>query len=424
MSLLRFVHAADLHLDSPFSGLKANAPSNVAEALQKATFEAYENIIDLCIAEQVDALLVAGDIFDSADRSLRAQRAFVSGLEQLHEAGVRSFICHGNHDPLDGWEAQLTYPPSCHRFGRQFECVPVIEQSPETAVVYGISYPVREVRENLVEQLGKVDSSPFSIGLLHANVGGNTDHDAYAPCTLSDLEQSGVDYWALGHVHARQILREGGPTIVYPGNPQGKNPTETGTKGVFLVNVDDNANIDLEFQCTDAVRWVHLKLDISELQTEQELLDEIGELVQEALTEAQFRSVVARLTLSGRGPLSDSLRQANFIDDVRSSINEDWSDRSPFAWCERIENRSAAPFNRRERMAGSDFLAEFLRLCDRAKADLQLQDQLRASFNDLLEHRRYRRDLPEDLLTETDLPALIDEAELVALDLLTSDEEK
>ena len=424
MSQLRFVHAADLHLDSPFSGLRAVAPPNVAEALHNATFEAYKNIIDLCIDEQVDALLVAGDIFDSADRSLRAQRAFVSGLERLHTEGIRSFICHGNHDPLDGWEAQLNYPASCHRFGRSFKCVPFFEQGPDSAVVYGISYPVREVRENLIYQLGKVDPGPFSIGLLHANVGGNPNHDAYAPCTLSDLEQSGVDYWALGHVHTRHVLREGTPTVAYPGNPQGKNPSETGAKGVLLVEVDDSANVRLSFRCTDAVRWVHLKLDISELQTEQELLDEISELVEESLTDAQSRSVVARLTLSGRGALSDSLRQPNFTDDVRSSINEDWSDRSPFAWCERIENQSAPPFNREERMAGSDFLAEFLRLCDRAKTDPQLQEQLRASFTELLEHRRYRRDFPEDLLTETDLPALIDEAELIALDLLTSDEEK
>lgn len=424
MSQIRFVHAADLHLDSPFTGLRADAPANVADALHRATFEAYGNIIDLCIAEQVDALLVAGDIFDSADRSLRAQRAFVNGLERLHEAGIRSFICHGNHDPLDGWEARLTYPSSCHRFGPQFEGVPIFEQDPDTAVVYGISYPVREVRENLVVQLGRVEPGPFSIGLLHANVGGNPNHDAYAPCTLGDLELSGVDYWALGHVHTRQTLREGTPTVAYSGNPQGKNPTETGAKGVFLVEVADGANVRLSFRCTDAVRWAHLKLDISELQTEQELLDEIGELVQESLSEAQFRSLVARLTLSGRGPLSESLRQPNFIDDLRSSINEDWIDRSPFAWCERIENLSAAPFNRAERMSGSDFLAEFLRVCERAKADLQVQEQLRASFDELLNHRRYRRDLPEDLLKETDLPALIDEAELVALELLTSDEEK
>ena len=118
MPLLRFVHAADLHLDSPFTGLKAAAPDNVANALYAATFTAYENIIDLCIDEGVDALLVAGDVYDGKDRSLRAQLKFVEGLRRLDEAGIRSFVCHGNHDPLDGWEAKLNYPPGCKRFGR------------------------------------------------------------------------------------------------------------------------------------------------------------------------------------------------------------------------------------------------------------------------------------------------------------------
>ncbi|MCY4436221.1 MAG: DNA repair exonuclease [Chloroflexi bacterium] len=423
MSKLRFVHAADLHLDSPFSGLRAVAPPSVAKALHNATFEAYKNLIDLCIDEQVDALLVAGDIFDSADRSLRAQRAFVSGLERLHEAGIRSFICHGNHDPLEGWEAQLTYPSSCHRFGRAFECVPFFDSSPDSAVVYGISYPVREVRENLVYQLGRVDPDRFSIGLLHANVGGNPNHDAYASCTLSDLEQTGVDYWALGHVHARQILRDGTPTVAYPGNPQGKNPTETGAKGVYLVEVADDRSIQHAFHCTDVVRWASLRFDISDSQTEQELLDDLGELLRETLSKADGRSVVVRLTLTGRGSLSAVLRRDNFVEELRDEINKYWSDYSPFTWCERIENQSASPFNRAERVVGSDFVAEFLRVCNRAKNDHELQDRLRANLDELLRHHRFRRDLPDELHEKIELSDLIDEAESIAIDLLTEVDE-
>ena len=137
---LKFVHTADLHLDSPFTGLKSTAPDNVARLLYEATFDAYTNIIDLCITERVDALLVAGDIYDGADRSFRAQHRFIAGLQQLDDAGIRSFVCHGNHDPLDGWEARLDYPPTCYRFGEEFESAPVFQDDPDRAVVYGISY--------------------------------------------------------------------------------------------------------------------------------------------------------------------------------------------------------------------------------------------------------------------------------------------
>ena len=151
---LRFVHAADLHLDSPFTGIRATAPENVAKALYSATFDSYQNIIDLCISEGVDALLVAGDIYDGADRSLRAQRSFIDGLRSLDSAGIRSFVCHGNHDPLDGWEARLEYPTGCHRFGADFQAVPVFGDEPDRVLVYGISYPTRDVYENLVSRLG------------------------------------------------------------------------------------------------------------------------------------------------------------------------------------------------------------------------------------------------------------------------------
>ena len=130
----RFIHAADLHLDSPFTGIRAAAPENVASALYSATFDSYRNIIDLCISEGVDALLVAGDIYDGADRSLRAQRAFIDGLRNLDAAGIRSFVCHGNHDPLDGWEARLSYPDGCHRFDPDFEAVPLFPDEPDRAL--------------------------------------------------------------------------------------------------------------------------------------------------------------------------------------------------------------------------------------------------------------------------------------------------
>ena len=414
---LRFIHAADLHLDSPFTGIKAAAPENVATALYSATFDSYNNIIDLCITEQVDALLVAGDIYDGADRSLRAQRAFIDGLRSLDAAGIRSFVCHGNHDPLDGWEARLSYPDGCHRFGSEFEAVPLFPDEPERALIYGISYPTRDVYDNLVSQLGQVDEAAFTVGLLHANVGGNTDHALYAPCSLDDLAQSGIDYWALGHVHTRQVLRERAPTVVYPGNPQGRHPNETGARGVYLVEVDATGSVNLDFRPTDTVRWERVSIDISALETEQDLLNEIDDTIQNRLDGAEGRSVVARMTLTGRGELNRFLRQTGAADDLLEGVNNQWAERVPFTWCERIEDESAAAIDRDAMRSGEDFLAEVLRTADQIREN---PETLHAGLVELYQLRRFRQHLAA--FTAEEIAALLDEAEALAVNLLAEDD--
>ena len=391
MTRIRFVHAADLHLDSPFVGIKAAAPDNVASALHGATFAAYENIIKLCIDEQVDALLIAGDVYDSADRSLRAQLKFVDGLRRLDDAGIRSFVCHGNHDPLDGWEARLDYPPRCTRFGSVFEAVPVFENEPGRAVVHGISYPTRDVNENLVPRLGAVDPDTFSIGLMHANVGNRSGHNPYAPCSQDDLERTGINYWALGHVHTREVLSTQSPTVVYPGNSQGKHPNETGARGVYLVDVDDGGTVNLDFKAVDTVRWERPVLDIFRMETEQDLRDGLHQSMESALAEAEGRSVVLRITLTGRGGTHSALRQPNFIQDLIDDLTGEWSRRSPFAWCERIEDETRPSFNRQERIKGFDFLAEVLKTSDRAKDDDDMRARMRKGLSDLYQHQHYSR---------------------------------
>ena len=420
---IRFVHAADLHLDSPFTGLKAAAPENVATALYSATFDAYENIINLCISEEVDALLVAGDVYDGADRSLRAQLKFVEGLNNLDTQGIRSFVCHGNHDPLDGWQARLAYPQSCRRFGTEWEAVPVFE-NPNRAVIHGISYPKREFTENLARRLGRVDPGPFSIGLLHANVSNDPNHAAYAPCSLEDLATSGIDYWALGHVHTRQVLSEREPAVVYPGNPQGRHPNETGARGVYLVEVDDGGNVHSTFHLMATVRWETLPVDIAPFEREQELLDALQEGMQGLLDSTDGRSAVARVTLTGRGALNRTLRRPNAIDDLVEEINGEWAERSPFVWCERIEDASASPFDREARLKGSDFLAEVLRTADRAKTDPALISRLGAGLSDLYQHHRFRRYLSKLAPNEEDIAALVEEAEAMAVDLLAEDDDR
>ena len=226
---------------------------------------------------------------------------------------------------------------------------------------------------------------------MHANVDGNADHALYAPCSLADLVFSGISYWALGHVHTRQVLSDRSPTVVYPGNSQGRHPNEPGARGVYLVDVDDDGTVNLDFRAVDTVRWERLDIDISHMETEQDLRDGLHQSMEDALAESEGRSVVLRITLTGRGGAHSALRQPNFIQDLIEDMTREWSERSPFAWCERIEDETAPPFNREERVGGSDFLAEVLKTADSAKEDPDMQARMRGGLDDLYQHRRYRK---------------------------------
>ena len=416
MARLRFIHAADLHLDSPFRGIRSEAPDYVVDMLRRATFDAYENIISLCLQERVDALLVAGDIYDGADRSLRAQLKFVDGLARLDTAGIRSFICHGNHDPLDGWEARLALPSGCVRFGPEVSREPVFPDEPERATVYGVSYPRREVRENLSPLFRAPLSAPatpelvegrpagFNVGLLHANVGGNPDHDSYAPCSVGDLADTGLDYWALGHVHTRQVLSQERPTVVYPGNPQGRHPLETGPRGIYLVEVDDYAAVSLDFRSVDVVRWETLEVGIAGPDTEQELIDAVDSAVAVCAESAGGRAVVFRLTLSGRGPLHRWLRSPGTVDELRERVNEQYapstSSGQSWLWCERIQADTASPVDREQVVQREDFAGDLARLSGELRDDPaalgELRDALRVLYANSNAAPYLRNHMPSD----------------------------
>ena len=429
MSLLRFVHAADLHLDSPFQGIGSQAPGHVMEVLREATFAAYDRIVDLCIREQVDAFLVAGDIYDGADRSLRAQIRFVSGLERLDAAGVRTFICHGNHDPTEGWEARLALPPGCIRFGANVGTAPVFPDDPDRAAVHGISYPRSVVEENLVlrfhdDTITRAAShARFNIGLLHANVGRNTGHQSYSPCTVEDLIGTAFDYWALGHVHTRQVLRKEQPAIVYPGNPQGRHPRETGQRGVYLVEVADDGLTRMEFVETDVVRWELLTLGIAELETEQEIMNTAEGMVAESAAAADGRDVVFRLDLVDRGPLHRWLALLETRTELLDWINDLHAEQRPWMWCERLKVRTGAPVDRERAALRDDFVGDMLRTgaAIRSEPDLlrELQDSLRPLYVNSAAGPYLRDSLPS--LEEIRL--LLTDAEDHCLDALAGEEE-
>ena len=408
---LRFVHAADLHLDSPFSGLRSAAPDKVTSALRQATFDAYENIIDLCISKRVGALLIAGDVYDGADRSLRAQLKFFDGLKRLDDAGIRSFICHGNHDPLDGWEARLVLPSSCVRFGDAVKGEPLFPEEPDRATVYGISYPHRDINENLSSRFRSLPRSKLNIGLLHANVGGNPDHDSYAPCSVSDLQDTDIDYWALGHIHTREVLQQEGPSIVYPGNPQGRHPNELGSRGVYLVEIDEQGRVNLEFYPMDVIRWDRKRLDIVNLDSEQSVLNSVFDMADSALKEAEGRPVVLRIILEGRGDMNRWLRRPSTLEEILERLNEGYIDASPWLWCERIKLETAPAINHEQVIQREDFVGDLARLAEELIENPLKLEELRDPLRELYETPRARRRLSDSLPDGEELKRLVSAAE-------------
>jgi DNA repair protein SbcD/Mre11 len=357
-----FIHCADLHLDSPFEGIHAVAP-DIAAMLREATFQAFEQIIDLAVKAPVDFVIVAGDVHDGENRSLRAQLRFRDALRKAGEAGIQSFIAHGNHDSLAGWEAHLNLPDMVKRFGGQgVECFPVQRQGATLAYLHGMSYPVREVKTNLATGFVRHPDAPFAIGVLHCNVGGDPNHDNYAPCSLEDLRAAGMDYWALGHIHAQRILQPQDPCIVYSGNPQGRNWREMGPRGCYLVQVDGARRITPTFVATDVLRWFIQDLDIGELSTWDDLLDDLMRVREDARARAEGRAAIMRLNLVGRGDLHRELaRKIDLERDLAEPLREGEPGRSDFVWVEAIRNRTRPPLDwpsaARSRISSVIFLA-------------------------------------------------------------------
>jgi DNA repair exonuclease SbcCD nuclease subunit len=409
-----FVHAADLHLDSPFATRNVDNP-DLARILRSATYQAFERVVQLCLEKQVDFLLVAGDVYDGADRSLRAQVRFRDGLQRLDDAGIRSFVVHGNHDPLDGWSSTLEWPPGVHVFGDDVETVEVKKDGTLLACIQGISYPKRDERRNL-SLLFKRTGPAFHIALLHANVGSDTGHEPYAPCSLDDLLNSEMDYWALGHVHNNRVLSKNLPFVVYPGNTQGRNIKETGERGCYLVKVGDDKEVEMEFHATDVIRWTTYDLPIHGLQTEQDLMNALDRVCLDISEKVSGRSAMARITLSGRSPLFKFLRAPNTVSDLLEIVHERGSSYSPSVWVEQIQLSVGPDIDPRVRMKEKDFLGDLIRYSQELLGERDLGKLMREDLAPLFESSRIHRYLESP--GDSELRELLEEAERICLDTL------
>ena len=414
---LRFIHAADLHLQSPFVGLRSQLPDGIAREMVEAPFGAWDDIVDLAISESVDAVLVAGDAYDDAERSLRAQHRFVAGLRRLDGAGIASHVICGNHDPLDGWDAGLRFPDGCKRYGTDPEAAPLVPGRPDRATVYGASFPHEHCPRNLAREFPRVEPGQIGIGLLHCAVGDDPDQNQYAPCSLTDLRNRGIAYWALGHVHRGRVLLEENPVAIYPGCPQGLRWSQTGPKGVYLVEIDRSGRVDFEFVATDRVRMEILRHDIATAATPARLLGELEDLVATAAGQAGGRPLLYRIELAGRGPLHRHLQSPGVTVDLAEELNSrpGWS---PFSWCDRVDAATGAERDRARRRAGADLIADLLAVCDQlADSEFELP-RIEEALAELYGNGDYRPYLAGSGSLPEDRADLAQAAENRALDLL------
>jgi DNA repair protein SbcD/Mre11 len=433
---LRFLHTGDLHLDSPLEGLIAEAPPEVLAVLRAATTDAWRNVVRTAIEERVDFVLVAGDVFEVASPTLLGQARFRDGLAELADAGIPSFVVHGNHDPLDGraWAPTLHFPDLVHRFGADaVESVPVVRHGVEIARVHGRSYPRSNVTENYAATFRAASDAPFSIGLLHTNVGDRPGHGNYAPCSVDDLRAAGMDYWALGHIHAPgAVLAD--PPAYYCGIPQGRDPGEIGPRGCQLVSVDAARRVEVRFVATDVVRWHPADVSIAGLVDDEALARACREAVGQALDGAAGRSLVVRLRLVGRGPLHATVRRTGYLDDLRQLLDEERSPAPPFAWIESIRDATRPDVDLDVRREAPDFVGDFLRTVAAARRSERTTDPeehdrwqavLRSAVAPLFDESQRGRRLLRDARPDADAltGAILDEAEAIGVDLLLAAEE-
>ncbi len=433
----RFLHTGDLHLDSPFEGVSADAPAHVLALIRGATTEAWRNVVRTAIDERVDFIAVAGDVFENSSPTLLGQTRFRDGLSELAARDVPSFVVHGNHDPLDGrsWAPSLSFPELTHRFGTTaVESVPVMRGGLEIARVYGRSFDRPAVTANYAAAYRREADVPFAIGLLHTNVGDRPGHGNYAPCSVGDLRASGMDYWALGHIHKPGVVLEADPLAVYCGIPQGRDPGETGARGCYVVDVDASGTPSARFVATDLVRWQHVERSIDGLTDDEALQRSLGRSLAAASEEADGRSLVVRLRLTGRGQLHGHLRRSGYLDDLRELLNEETAAAPPFVWVESIRDETRPSIDLAARRDTPDFVGDFLRTVDAARraertTDPEEHDAWMATlrtavaplFDDAPRGRRHlRASRPDDAALFAEL---LDEAEIIGLDLLLAAEE-
>lgn len=390
-------------MDSPFRGI-GDASPKLRDRLQSATLAALGRVVDRTIEAKADFLIIAGDLYDSKDRSLRALVAFRREMERLAERNIPVYIVHGNHDPLNGWGSGFQLPPNVITFGGRIDSEPFVRRGRDVAQITGVSYTRERVTDNLASSFKPVDSSPYSIAVLHANVGHQAGHADYAPATVGELTAAGFDYWALGHVHTRSVLAAEPAMVVYPGNTQGRNPRESGPRGCYQVDVDTYGRAHLEFVDTSVARWAHIQMSIRGCPSMDQLVDSMLEKCRQEASGFEGPTVV-RCTIRGNGSLHRDLQRDAMSEELCEVLQS-------IVVAESVRIATGPELDLESLARTETMVSDFLKLTERALDDPESRQRLSESLTPLFR----RKDMPP--IDEAKLRDWIERASALGVDLL------
>lgn len=304
--MIRFIHAADAHIDSPLKGLEAHEGAPV-HVLRGATRRAFENLIQLAIDENIDFLVIAGDLYDGDWKDYSTGLFFRGQLARLRDKRIPVYLIAGNHDAASVISRKLSLPENVHVFSTR--TTESVEVAGHPVVIHGRGFPNRAVPENLVLDYPPAVPFKLNIGLLHTSLTGRAGHDTYAPCSEADLRQKGYGYWALGHIHQPEVISQD-PWIVFAGNCQGRDARETGPRGCRLVTVNASLEVEnVEWYDLDVVRWQVVEVDLTGITEESDALSQVRKSLADVIKKAEGRLVAARVVFTGATPLHGSLHR-------------------------------------------------------------------------------------------------------------------
>lgn len=372
---MKFIHTADIHLDSPLKGLEQYEGAPVDE-IRGATRRALERMVELAMEENVDFVLIAGDLYDGDWRDHNTGLFMVKQMSRLREAGIPVFTIRGNHDAENRMTKSLRMPENVFSFSMSKPQTHVLDDL--GVAIHGQSFAKAAVTDNLAAAYPSGDRKLFNIGLLHTSLDGREGHANYAPCSMDDLKSREYQYWALGHVHMREDTSQLDPPIIFPGNIQGRHIRETGEKGCELVHVDDARNVSIEFRPLDVMRWEQLHVNCSSAHSPDDVLDIFTSDLQSKLEAAHGLPLATRVTLTGATSAHAKLlaHAQAMTNEIRAAAIDVRGGR---AWIEKVKFRTS-PAGSLDDLVGDGPVAELVQYLRELQADreqlLGLSDEL------------------------------------------------